>query len=83
MARLHELGDIEIYGPPDPKRRAGVISFNERSVHPHDLATILDREGIAIRAGHHCAQPLMTILGQSATARVSFYVHNDRRDVTR
>ena len=81
MERLHELGDIEIYGPQDPKRRAGVIAFNERSVHPHDLATILDREGIAIRAGHHCAQPLMTILGQSATARVSFYVHNDRRDV--
>jgi len=81
MERLQETGDIEIYGPKDPRQRAGVIAFNERSVHPHDLATILDREGIAIRAGHHCAQPLMTILGQSATARVSFYVHNDRRDV--
>lgn len=81
MERLQEMGDIDIYGPMDPTKRAGVIAFNERSVHPHDLATILDREGIAIRAGHHCAQPLMKILGQSATARVSFYVHNDRRDV--
>jgi len=81
MERLQELGDIDIYGPMDPSKRAGVIAFNERSVHSHDLATILDREGIAIRAGHHCAQPLMTILGQSATARVSFYIHNDRRDV--
>jgi cysteine desulfurase/selenocysteine lyase len=81
MERLQESGDIEIYGPRDPSQRAGVIAFNERNVHPHDLATILDREGIAIRAGHHCAQPLMSILGQSATARVSFYVHNDRRDI--
>ncbi len=81
MERLQEMGDIDIYGPKDPTKRAGVIAFNERTVHPHDLATILDREGIAVRAGHHCAQPLMTILGQSATARLSFYVHNDRRDV--
>jgi cysteine desulfurase/selenocysteine lyase len=81
LEKLRDFGDIDIYGPPNAEQRAGVISFNQRDVHPHDVATVLDREGIAIRAGHHCAQPLMSILGQSATARASFYVHNDRRDV--
>jgi len=81
LERLRELGSIEVYGPPDASRRAGVIAFNDRQIHPHDLATILDRRGIAIRAGHHCAQPLMERLGQTATARASFYVYNDRNDV--
>jgi cysteine desulfurase/selenocysteine lyase len=62
-------------------KRAGVISFNDSEIHPHDLATILDRRGIAIRAGHHCAQPLLERLGQTATARASFYVYNGREDV--
>lgn len=81
LERLRELDSIEVYGPPDASRRAGVIAFNDRQIHPHDLATILDRRGIAIRAGHHCAQPLMERLGQTATARASFYVYNDRNDV--
>ena len=79
--RMQEVGNITIFGPLDAESRAGVISFVQDDVHPHDLATILDREGIAIRAGHHCAQPLMELLGQTATARASFYVHNDRHDV--
>lgn len=81
LERMKEVKDFTIFGPQDAESRAGVISFVQEGVHPHDLATILDREGIAIRAGHHCAQPLMEILGQTATARASFYVHNDRHDV--
>ncbi|MEW5701632.1 MAG: cysteine desulfurase [Candidatus Zixiibacteriota bacterium] len=81
LERLRELETIEVYGPADPARRAGVIAFNDRQIHPHDLATVLDRRGIAIRAGHHCAQPLLERLGRSATARASFYVYNDRQDV--
>jgi len=69
------------YGPADPKRKAGVISFNLGDVHPHDLATILDDEGIAIRSGHHCAQPLMRWLGVAATSRASFNVYNSNDDV--
>jgi cysteine desulfurase/selenocysteine lyase len=81
------LGDVEglaIYGPP-PAERSGVVSFTlagpSGEVHPHDLATILDGEGVCIRAGHHCAQPLMRRLGVSATARASFWVYNDGADV--
>ena len=58
-----------------------MISFNDADLHPHDLATVLDQRGIAIRAGHHCAQPLMRHLGVAATARASFYLYNDRDDV--
>ena len=61
--------------------RAGVISFTLADIHPHDLATILDHEGVAIRAGHHCTQPLMRRLNVSATARASFYVYNTEEDV--
>ena len=71
---------VTIYGPP-PALRSGVISFTAADVHPHDLATILDTTGVCIRAGHHCAQPLMRRLGVAATARASFYVYNDERDV--
>jgi cysteine desulfurase/selenocysteine lyase len=81
LTRMEQIKGLEIYGPMDPSRRAGVISFNDAEIHPHDLATILDRRGIAIRAGHHCAQPLLERLGQTATARASFYVYNDRDDV--
>jgi cysteine desulfurase / selenocysteine lyase len=70
-----------IYGPPDARERGGVISFNLPDVHPHDLATIVDQEGICIRAGHHCAQPLMRKLGVAATARASFYVYNTKEEV--
>ncbi len=68
--------DITIYGPGDPRQRGGVISFNFADIHPHDLGTILDGEGVAIRAGHHCCQPLMRKLGVAATARASFYIYN-------
>jgi cysteine desulfurase/selenocysteine lyase len=65
-----------VYGPKDVAIRGGVASFNLDEVHPHDMATILDQEGLCIRAGHHCAQPLMRVLGVAATARASFYVYN-------
>jgi cysteine desulfurase/selenocysteine lyase len=78
--RLTQIEGIRIYGPP-PAERSGVVSFTVADIHPHDLATILDEEGVCIRAGHHCAQPLMRRLGVSATARASFYVYNDESDV--
>lgn len=78
--RLESIEGIQIYGPP-VHERSGVISFTMSDVHPHDLATILDGEGVCIRAGHHCAQPLMRRLNVPATARASFYVYNDERDI--
>jgi cysteine desulfurase/selenocysteine lyase len=80
LDRLGELDWITTYGPP-ADRRAGIVSFNVEGIHPHDVAQILDWEGIAIRAGHHCAQPLMRRLDVAATARASFYVYNDESDV--
>jgi cysteine desulfurase/selenocysteine lyase len=76
-----ELEDIQIYGPSLELPRAGVISFNLADIHPHDLATILDHEGIAIRAGHHCCQPLMRRPGLAATGRASLYLYNQERDL--
>ncbi len=78
--RLAEIEGIRIYGPP-ASERSGVLSFTLGDVHPHDLATILDGEGVCIRAGHHCAQPLMRRLDVIATARASFYVYNDESDI--
>ena len=78
--RLSEIEGIRIYGP-DPSLRSGVVSFTLSDVHPHDLATILDGDGVCIRAGHHCAQPLMRRLDVPATARASFYVYNDKSDI--
>lgn len=78
--RMAEIDEVKIYGPP-PERRSGVLSFTLGDVHPHDLATILDGEGVCIRAGNHCTQPLMRRLDVSATARASFYVYNDRSDI--
>jgi len=80
LARLSELPGIRLYGPRGADR-AAVVSFTLGDAHPHDIATILDQEGIAIRAGHHCAQPLMRRLGVPATARASFYLYNSREDV--
>src|SRR5437763_13551197 len=77
---LSILDGIRIYGPLAPQR-SGVLSFTLGDVHPHDLATILDGEGVCIRAGHHCAQPLMRRLDVPATARASFYVYNDESDI--
>ena len=81
MERLAALEHMTIYGPPRGVERAGVVSFNEMRIHPHDLSTMLDQEGVAIRAGHHCAQPLMRRLGVVATSRATFYLYNDRDDV--
>ena len=78
--RLQQMEGLRIYGPPAAER-SGVVSFTVNDIHPHDLATVLDQEGVCIRAGHHCAQPLMRRLGVSATARASFYVYSDERDV--
>jgi len=80
QTRLSEIEGLRIYGPPVTDR-SGVVSFTLEDVHPHDLATILDGEGVCIRAGHHCAQPLMRRLNLTATARASFYVYNDEDDV--
>ena len=77
---LGEVEGIRIYGPPAAER-SGVLSFTLGDVHPHDLATILDGDGICIRAGHHCAQPLMRRLDVASTARASFYVYNDESDI--
>jgi cysteine desulfurase/selenocysteine lyase len=78
---LMGMDDVAVYGPKTAQGRGGVISFNLGDIHPHDLGTLLDREGVAIRAGHHCCQPLMRRLGQAATARASFYLYNTREEV--
>jgi len=79
---LSEIEGLTVYGPP-PARRAGVISFALDGIHPHDLATIADRDQVCLRAGHHCAMPLMTRLGVAATARASFYVYTEKEEVDR
>ncbi|MCP8316762.1 MAG: cysteine desulfurase [archaeon] len=81
LDKMTKIKGIRIYGPKDVKVRGGVISFNLGDIHPHDLASILDGEGIAVRAGHHCAQPLMERLGVNGTTRASFYVYNTEREV--
>ncbi|MGI8807577.1 MAG: SufS family cysteine desulfurase [Acidimicrobiales bacterium] len=73
--------DLRIFGPPDAHDRGGVLSFTYRDIHPHDLSQVLDSAGVCIRAGHHCARPLMRRLGVPATSRASFYVYNDEADV--
>ncbi|HLD11575.1 MAG TPA: cysteine desulfurase [Patescibacteria group bacterium] len=81
LEALQEVKHIRIYGPRDAKMKGGVIAFNLASIHPHDLSTLLDQDGIAIRAGHHCAQPLLRTLGTNATARVSLYFYNTKEDI--
>ena len=83
LPKLHEIDGIMTYGPQDPKHHTGVIAFNLDGIHPHDVATALDMEGIAVRAGHHCAQPLMNYLNLPATARASFYFYNTKEDADR
>lgn len=80
---LGEVPDLTVYGPADVALRGGTVSFTLADIHPHDLATILDQQGVAVRAGHHCAKPLMTILDVPATARASFYVYNTTAEVDR
>ena len=79
---LSDVEGLTLYGPP-PSRRAGVVSFALEGIHPHDLATIADRDQVCLRAGHHCAMPLMTRLGVAATARASFYVYTQKDEVDR
>jgi cysteine desulfurase/selenocysteine lyase len=82
LERLGELPWVRLYGPP-AERRAGIVSFNVDGVHPHDVAQVLDLDGVAIRAGHHCCQPLMAKLGVAATNRASFYLYTLREEVDR
>ncbi|QHS23145.1 cysteine desulfurase [Virgibacillus sp. MSP4-1] len=78
LEQFRKIDGAEVYGPEE---RAGLVTFNLDGVHPHDVATVLDQDGIAVRAGHHCAQPLMKWLNVTATARASFYLYNTREDI--
>ena len=80
LPKLHEIEGLTVYGPENPSQHAGVIAFNIDGLHPHDVATALDYEGVAVRAGHHCAQPLINHLGISSAARASFYIYNTKED---
>jgi cysteine desulfurase / selenocysteine lyase len=82
LERLDDVPGITLYGPP-PERRAGIVSFDFEGVHPHDVAQVLDWEGVAVRAGHHCTQPLMTRLGVAATTRASFYLYTVPEEIDR
>lgn len=83
LPKLQKIEGLKIYGPQDPAKRTGVIAFNLDGLHPHDVATALDMEGVAVRAGHHCAQPLLKYLHVAATARASFYFYNTKQDADR
>jgi cysteine desulfurase/selenocysteine lyase len=83
LERLPEVDELVVYGPASLDRRGGVVSFSIEGIHPHDIAELCDREAVCVRAGHHCAQPLMRCLGVGATARASFHVYNRREDVDR
>ncbi|MBC2268728.1 cysteine desulfurase [Listeria sp. FSL L7-0083] len=81
IEEMDKIEGITIYGPKDASKRCGLVTFNLDGAHPHDIATILDEDGIAIRAGHHCAQPLMKWLDVSSTARASFYIYNTKEEI--
>jgi len=83
LKRLSEIDGITLYGPRDVTQRGAAVSFNLEGLHPHDVGTVLDAEGVAIRAGHHCAKPLMRRLGVAATARASFYLYNTTAEIDR
>jgi cysteine desulfurase / selenocysteine lyase len=83
LERLPEVEGITLFGPTDLDRRGGVVAFAIEGIHPHDIAELCDREAVCVRAGHHCAQPLMRLLGVGATARASFHVYNAREEVDR
>jgi len=83
MTRLQEFPEVAIYGPTDAGQRSGLVTFTLGDVHPHDIATFLDQQGVAVRAGHHCAMPLHKHLKVSATARASFHLYNTREEVDR
>ncbi|MEW5923253.1 MAG: cysteine desulfurase [Candidatus Zixiibacteriota bacterium] len=81
LDRLSEIDSLKIYGPRNIEHRGGAVSFTDSDIHPHDLAQFLDSRGIALRAGHHCAQPLARLLGVSSTARASFYIYNTSDEI--
>ncbi len=83
LERLEEVDGLRLFGPPAGEERGGILSFELEGVHPHDVSEILDRHGVAVRAGHHCAQPLMERLGVPATTRASLAVYNTRQEVDR
>lgn len=83
LPKLEAIDGLKVYGPQDAAHHTGVIAFNLNDLHPHDVATALDMEGVAVRAGHHCAQPLLQYLDLSATARASFYFYNTKEDADR
>jgi cysteine desulfurase / selenocysteine lyase len=83
LGRVGEIDGIRIYGPPSAERRGGIVSFDVEGVHPHDVAQILGWQGVAVRAGHHCTQPLMRKLGVPATTRASFYLYTLREEIDR
>ena len=83
LPKLEAIEGLTIYGPKDPQKHTAVIAFNLENLHPHDVATALDMEGVAVRAGHHCAQPLLRHLNVAATARASFYFYNTKEDADR
>ena len=80
MPKLLAIEVLTVYGPEDSGKHAGVIAFNINGLHPHDVATALDYEGVAVRAGHNCAQPIIYYLGISSAARASFYIYNTKED---
>jgi cysteine desulfurase/selenocysteine lyase len=81
MDRLGDMDGVTLHGPADPAARGAVLSFSVEGVHPHDVAEIIGSRGVCVRAGHHCAQILMSVLGVQATSRASFSVHSTREDV--
>ena len=83
LSALAEIPDLTVYGPKDAKNHHGVLSFNLAGVHPHDVATVLDMAGVEVRAGHHCAQPLMDYLGIQSAVRATFAFYNNQEDLDR
>jgi len=81
LPTLEALEGVTVHGPRDPARRGAAVSFSIAGIHPHDVGTIMDREGVAVRAGHHCAKPLVRLLGSTATTRASFYLYNRPDDI--
>jgi len=81
LPTLEALEGVTVHGPRDPARRGAAVSFSIAGIHPHDVGTIMDREGVAVRAGHHCAKPLVRLLGSTATTRASFYLYNGPDDI--
>lgn len=81
LEKIKKVNGIEIHGSLSPEKKGSIISFNIKGIHPHDVATILDEQGIAVRSGHHCCQPLMNLLNISGSCRASFYIYNTKKDI--